>query len=339
MFRCHRLNKECQAAPAVRKKRVSKRTASSTPANTAALEEKLDGIVQLLQRSQSSIPGIQHLESQLQNNSLDLGTIDSRTLSSSGVHAADQISQGDDGNVPQHSGYGSPFAVNDLSFMDSGRLHEITRQLAQSDRLKVGQELFPANGPPTPATSTAGNSTAPDRPEISVNYPLETEAELEECLEIYRTKMLPSFPIVYISSDMTVAELQKERPFLFLVIRTICSKNLERQTALILYVKEVLGREILVEATKNLDLLFAILVFAAWCHVYGCIKPINSALIHLAISLAFELGITKPVPSEPVRVLLNYTAQGCPKPTNGMKLERTAEERRAMIGLFLTSSM
>ncbi|KAF8862483.1 hypothetical protein BDZ45DRAFT_616763 [Acephala macrosclerotiorum] len=339
--RCHRLNKECQAAPAVRKKRVSKRVASSTSANTAALEEKLEGIVQLLQRSQSSIPGIQHMESQLRNESLDLGVIDSRTLSSSGVRAADQISHGD-GNLPHNPGYGSSFEVDDCSLMHCRGLDNLAQKLGQSGPSKVGHEgsiLFPVNGPPTPATSSAANSTAPDQPEISANYPLESEAELDECLEIYQTKMLPCFPIIYISADTTVAELREERPFLFLVIRAICSKNLERQTALILHIKKVLGREILVEGTKNLDLLCGILVFAAWCHVYGCNKPINSALIHLAISLAFELGITRPIPGESVRILLNYTAQGCPKPMNGMKMERTAEERRAVVGLFLTSSI
>ncbi|CZR65600.1 uncharacterized protein PAC_15500 [Phialocephala subalpina] len=340
-FRCHRLNKDCEPASAVRKKRVSKRAASSTSTNTAALEEKLDGIVQLLQRSQSSIPGVQQLESQLRNASLDLGTFDSRTLSSSGFRAPDQISQGD-GNVPHTSGYGSSFAVNDPSLMSSDMLDGLAQRLDQNGRSRIGQEgsiLFPVNGPPTPATSTASNSTAPDRPEISANYLLESDAELEECLEAFRTKMLPCFPIVCIRAETTLAELRKERPFLFLIIRTICSKNFERQTALVLHIRKVLGREILVEGTKNLDLLHGILVFAAWCHVYGCIKHINSALIHLTISLAFELGITRPPPSEPVRILQNYTAQGCPKPMNGMKLERTMEERRAVIGLFLTSSI
>jgi hypothetical protein len=325
------MNKDCQPAPAVRQKRVSKRPASTL--KTTALEEKLDGIVQMLQRSQAPSPDTRQGRGQILNG------VDPRA--SSGPQDANQISQRD-GSGGATVGYSGFSAANDRPSIHGKRLDEIAQQHGPTNRSKIGRDgfvLYPANGPLTPATSIAGRSTMADGLEIPIDYPLESEAELEEYLATYRTKMAPYFPIVCINATTTVEELRNDRPFLFLVIRAICSKNLERQAALILRIKKALGREMLLEGTKNLDLFLGVLVFVAWCHVYICIKPVNATIIQLGISLAYELGLTRPPPGEPVRVLLNYTAQGCPKPTNGMNLERTMEERRAVVGLYLITSV
>ena len=93
------------------------------------------------------------------------------------------------------------------------------------------------------------------------------------------------------------------------------------------------------EAAKNLDLFLGTLVFAGWCHLYICHKPIVSTVVHLSMSLASDLGLTKPLLSESSLVMLNYTAQGCPKPISSMIPARTMEERRAVVGLYLISSV
>jgi hypothetical protein len=51
--RCCRLNKECQLSSAVRKRRIVK---SMPPTKTTRLEEKLDGLVSLLQSATQSLP-------------------------------------------------------------------------------------------------------------------------------------------------------------------------------------------------------------------------------------------------------------------------------------------
>jgi hypothetical protein len=329
---------KCQPAPSVRKKRISKMSTLSTSAKTAALEEKLEGIVEMLQRSQPSIPGTRQSQvdlGQIQNDGIEppMGSI---TLPSNTIRDANSPC---DGKTHASMGYGDFFAADDPSSMNDQSLDGIAQQCRLNSGSKLGREELircPVNGP-TRVTSTEGNTT--DGWEISVEYPLESDAELQEYLETYRTKMIPYFPIVCISATMTVEKMIKQRPFLFLVIRAICSKNLKRQAALVLHLKEFLGKEMLLEGTKNLDLLLGVLVFAAWRHVDTSSKPINSTIIQLAISLAFELGFTRPPSGEPVRILLNYTAQGCPKPINAMNVERTMEERRAAVGLYLISSV
>lgn len=169
---------------------------------------------------------------------------------------------------------------------------------------------------------------------------METEAELEECLQTYRTKMVSYCPIVPIEATVTVKSMSKEHPFLWLVIRAVCSKSLTRQRALELKVRQTLGREMLINGTRSMDMLMGVLVFAAWGHYFVTSKPITQPVIMLAMSLAYDRGLTKPIPTDPVTVTLNFNSQGCPKPVfAAYSLVRTMEERRTVIGLFLISSV
>lgn len=110
----------------------------------------------------------------------------------------------------------------------------------------------------------------PEKRDVILDFAPESEAELVECLETYRNDMVPYFPIVCIDAGVTAAQLKKERPFLYLVIRAICSKNLWRQAVLILQVKRVLGKQMLLEGEKSLDPFLGVLVFASWSHLYIC---------------------------------------------------------------------
>jgi hypothetical protein len=60
-------------------------------------------------------------------------------------------------------------------------------------------------------------------------------------------------------------------------------------------------------------------------------------LIQIGMGLLFDLGLNKPPLKESTHVMLDYDAQGCPKPPNPKK--RTIEERRAAMGCFLASSV
>lgn len=229
-----------------------------------AMEEKLDGIVEMLQRSQALSPERRPGQDQSLNESVD-------PRASSRVQDENPISQRDRSGEAAVDYSGVSAANGSLSTSDK-RLDEIAQSHEPNNRSRIGRDRFiryTANGPLTPATSVAGRSTMIDGPETPIDYPLESKAELEEYLATYRTKMVPYFPIVCIKETTTVKELRNARPSLFLVIRAICSQNLERQAALILLIKKVLGREMLLEGKKNLDLFLGVLVFAAWCHVYN----------------------------------------------------------------------
>ncbi|KFY07957.1 hypothetical protein V492_06681 [Pseudogymnoascus sp. VKM F-4246] len=328
--RCQRLKKECQPASTVRKKRISKRPAASASAKTAALEQKLDSIVQILQRSQGSI------QPPIPTENPSPGEFSDQSSSSTGIFNADVELRTE---INTRTGFNGGNSVSRKPPLACSLWTETEQRPDRHGCSKDGYRECP-NGHPTPAASLVGGPSAPETPDTADYFPLESEAELEEALETYRTKMVPNFPVVCIRPDVTVEGMRSERPFLFLVIRAICSKNLRRQDALVLEVKKTLGREMLLEGTKTLDLFLGILVFGGWCHYSICSKPIISTVIQLGMSLAFDLGLTKPLLGEHVDVMRHYIiAHGCPKRSNGPSRVVTMEERRAVVGLYLVSSV
>jgi hypothetical protein len=141
-------------------------SASDIANKTSALEERLDGIVQMLQRSQApQAMATLTTEDNLQNDSQN--------------------------NIASRAG-------------------------------NEGTNYLPAqHPPPTPAASStsgavgkkinhSGGANSPSY--YAGECPLETEKELNECLEHYRNKMVPYFPIIPISLGDTVQDLREERP-------------------------------------------------------------------------------------------------------------------------------
>jgi hypothetical protein len=283
--RCHRLNKACEAAPTIRKKRATRKANLS---KTAALEEKLDGIVNLL---------------------------NSRT----------QLPQISSPNTPNKS-------QNDL-------LDTFTQP---------SEAAATRYAPPTPVASSV-STTSPPFPNIDyhcpnsnhlpTSYPIETDTESDAILETYRTRMIPFFPVAIINPRTTVQEMQNKQPFLWLVIRSCCSKSQARQNVLELEVRKNLAQAVLMDCSKTLDLLFGVLVYAAWCHYYIYKKRVISTVIQIGMSMAGDMGLTKPIPVEVHGVMREFNAQGCPKLGRSDNPVRTIEERRAVVGLFYVSSL
>jgi hypothetical protein len=135
-----------------------------------------------------------------------------------------------------------------------------------------------------------------------------------------------------------VGQLQYERPFLWLVIRAICSRSRARQNALGLEIRKILAQAMLLDCSRSLDLLFGVMVYAAWCHSYVYKTRVVTTLIQLAGSLAGDMGLTKPISPETQGVMGEFNAQGCPKIGRIENQSRTIEERRAVIGLFYIGS-
>lgn len=357
--RCLRLNKDCQPAPTIRKRKVAKRSKPSTASvasKTAALEEKLDDLTLILQRSQAAQTAPSSLtsrsvtsesSSQLENgnfgqpNNPILGGNVNGTGAATATNHGLNVQQGGPG-LGIFFNYGklnskpseSTGAQGDTLCSQYAPPTPSESSSSTSNRGPCITQYFRDNDPAICCSAQKANDTPPSFP---TNSELEDIAELEMTLETYRTKMAPFFPLVIIDKNVTARELMEERPFLSLVIRAICPKSTARQAELGLEIRRVLGREMLIEGAKNMDLLSGLLIFSAWGHFYLYNKPIISTVIHLATSVAFDLALTKPVPTEPALIMLAYNAQGCPK--NATVAVRTMEERRSVIGLFLVSSV
>ena len=66
-------------------------------------------------------------------------------------------------------------------------------------------------------------------------------------------------------------------------------------------------------------------------------KPIFSSLVQLAIAILYDLGLDKP-PSEDPALILTYDLKGIGQPSR-LSRSPTMEERRALLGCFLMSSV
>lgn len=161
------------------------------------------------------------------------------------------------------------------------------------------------------------------------------EEDPERILETYRSDMVPYFPAVPIPQSMTVKDMKLNHPFTWLVLRAICCQNSTKQVALGLSVRQKLATEMIFEGNKSMDLLLGLLIFGGWSQYWIWNKPITTTMVQLAMSLAYDLGVLKYIPTEPRLTLPNVAGKERvrPKPS-----DRTMEERRAAIGLFSFSS-
>jgi hypothetical protein len=310
--RCLRLGKMCQPAPAKRTRRDKRRIPSTTLAASTKVLSSSDGAPD-------------------SNGQETLLATSARSEACSLLVPQQQNRPGD----ITFSGLKSDIFNRASPLNDWMSLVVAAQVSAASDRLKAP----PASSSET-QTSPDSNTVATPASSAFQSCAPESKDELQECLETYRTMLITQSPAVYIRPEVTVKELSEERPFLWLVIRAVCSKSIVRQAALSLEAREVLAREMLVEGTRSLDLLFGLLVMGAWGHIFlkQQAKPILNNIIQLAIALASDLGLTKPYLEDPVRIISD-----CGVPTLSKlpvrTLHRTTEERRAVIGLFLISSV
>ncbi|KAH8801793.1 hypothetical protein F5884DRAFT_847663 [Xylogone sp. PMI_703] len=161
--------------------------------------------------------------------------------------------------------------------------------------------------------------------------------EAESYLNRFRTDFITYFPFVVILPSMTSHNLRQERPTLWTCIMAVASNNSKQQKLLSEEVREILGREAYVKGTRTIDLLQAILVYTTWDRYYSLERPILMRLIQLAIAILYDLGIDKP-PSKDPALMLAYDMKGIRKPSR-LSRAPTMEERRALLGCFLMSSV
>ena len=86
----------------------------------------------------------------------------------------------------------------------------------------------------------------------------------DQLLHIFRDEMNPSFPFISIPDSVKASELRRDRPSLYTSVMAVASRNSSRQISLgKLFMKQVANR-ILVDGERNMDLLLGILTFSAW---------------------------------------------------------------------------
>ena len=151
----------------------------------------------------------------------------------------------------------------------------------------------------------------------------------ETLLSIYRNQLSGRFPFVIIPAGVTPGQLHAARPLLMKVIRMVASvRHLHLMRGQSRAVMEHIANAMLMRSERSLDLLQGILVLLGSYHYHCMTHAQFHNLIHLAISLVEDLHLN-----------ISPTSQqrSCQPPPEGSTI-RTNEEKRALLGVWYTSS-
>ncbi|KAI0178479.1 hypothetical protein BJ166DRAFT_510015 [Pestalotiopsis sp. NC0098] len=189
--------------------------------------------------------------------------------------------------------------------------------------------------PPTVVTSL-GSQTTVEAPPTEAAKPFEddlTPFEAENILQRFRNGYLAMFPFVYIKPDTTPEELQQYRPFLWLNIRTVCEKSAPKMYAMGDYIRELMGRKVLVELERDMDVLLGLMVYLGWATHQTRGKGFQARYANLANSLIQDLRLDLPFSQN--------SGGSCWFPQTKVPAsspEQTHEQRRAVVGTFILCS-
>ncbi|RDW58820.1 hypothetical protein BP6252_13296 [Coleophoma cylindrospora] len=209
-----------------------------------------------------------------------------------------------------------------------------------ADTAAVGGEGIATDSPATSFSSTYARETTADTLADALlgSGPALTQ-DSETCLATFRDKMLPSFSFTYLSPSITAQQLQHDRPFLMRAIMAVASPCRQQKVVYGRELKEVLAQAMLVQNQSSLDLLQGVLVFTAWSYDQ-IINPLGtlSRLVSLAISLACDLRLDKPLPSDE-HMMKPMVDDAYEQEQNRSKQWFVAEEQRAVLACYVLSSI
>ncbi|WYZ46152.1 hypothetical protein EsH8_IX_000377 [Colletotrichum jinshuiense] len=170
-----------------------------------------------------------------------------------------------------------------------------------------------------------------------------TVEKAEECLTIYRTRMVPNFPFVPISPNTSARELHSQKRFLFwCIIQAVIPQTAVVQSGVDDWVRRHVAMHIIVNKEKKLVLLQGLLVYIAWGDVHLQMGINANTLLQLAIGLVMDMTmytLAGPLSWMPKNMLADaWCILGRGKTFEQPK--QTLEEQRAILGgYFIASSV
>ncbi|KAI0159927.1 hypothetical protein GGR52DRAFT_167962 [Hypoxylon sp. FL1284] len=300
--RCQRLGKECVPSVSVRKRAAA--TRKPAVERTAHLEEKLDDLVSILRAQAASNPTIANIFR------------DATTTTTSEDAPGSSSSPG----------------VEDLD----GHRHKSGRALPPFLPPGSGgggggggknNNYAPASYPTPPSVASSSH-------DLGFSLP---PAEAEDALREFREDFLSFFPFMYIPPETTAAQIQQEKPFLWLNIMVVCCKSATRKAALAQRVREIFAQKMLLDMDRNMDLLLGILAYLGWGMHHFNGKPYIVSYMNLAMTIITDLRLDKP-PQDHLYREIHCFKPSYQYPNVRLSTDRTHEERRAVLACSVLCS-
>jgi hypothetical protein len=159
----------------------------------------------------------------------------------------------------------------------------MTERLSRPSRSATDRTLIEPLAPSRTLTSTQGSSLQVEDGRV--------------LLDAFYTRLLPYFPFAVLEPDETVESLQKQKPFLWKVIKCIAvTRDRKRQEALGDDIMQDISSKMLLTAAwvpKSLELLQGLLLFAAWNHYQFAANGQMSTLLYFAKTVTANLGLDR----------------------------------------------
>ncbi|KAK2807733.1 hypothetical protein FQN51_000171 [Onygenales sp. PD_10] len=196
-----------------------------------------------------------------------------------------------------------------------------------------------SSGRPTFATNSIA-AVSPNPNPLFLPSPAPSPNQADERLDFFRSRMLPCFPFMNLTPDMTSSYLLQTRPFLLQAIHTVTTFSTQERLPQVEELKRRLFSSALLEVQSNIDLLLGLLTYLAWStDAFLGRADLISRLMMLAISLVYDLRLFKPS-SPDVQVMMTIT-QGADENSQSPNDETNydlLERQRALLACFILSS-
>ncbi|KAG8159035.1 hypothetical protein KVR01_011478 [Diaporthe batatas] len=206
------------------------------------------------------------------------------------------------------------------------------------DEAEDHQETF-SSAIPTPPTTNGTSSTtcvtaAPSPEWVLPNENEPSSAAAQEALNKFRNETVFFFPFVYITPHTSSRQLCETYPFFYLNIMSVTATSNQRRLALGDQARSIIFQRVVIEREKSMDLLLGLLTYLGWSHLQRREKIYTSLFSQLIVLMIHNLGLHQPPPTEESPKVF------CgPHPQPSGRQERSNDERRAVLGAFLITSM
>ncbi|PWY74395.1 C6 transcription factor [Aspergillus heteromorphus CBS 117.55] len=162
-------------------------------------------------------------------------------------------------------------------------------------------------------------------------------------LDRFKNHMLPCFPFICISPDITAQQLLQDRPFLAEAIIAVATPSTQEKQARADTLKYNLTKSAVLENQSSIDMLLSILTYIAWSTDPFFQRASNlSRMIMLAMSLVYDLQLDKPAPPPPDTQFIAKMAPGlrnAEQVSSNSSAQGILEQQRAVLACFVLSSI
>lgn len=202
---------------------------------------------------------------------------------------------------------------------------------------------LPHKVPPISPASFGQSSSSP--PTLLPATGMEAATRLPESgdyYDVFRARAVKYFPILYLPADAEA--LRRKRPFLFLCVQQAALHCTQTKLSLGCRIKQTVARRLVTDEEtgyQDIDILLGLLTYVVWGHdnlLRGTTNSPNlSRLTQQAVTLACEMGLNKPIDPNNRGV----RAHQLPGKSfaQGYSILHTMDDRRAVLGCYLLSSM